>query len=417
MFLEKKLPEIIKIKIDILKYGINFKPYNLFTNYNNINNFKTKKIKTLPTIIEKTVFDISKDINLIPSEILLKSNDYKSIVKLRYSQTSPIKMVIENNKLKLYKNNTPLDVEVSLVKKLKILEEKTPLSLENNNTFINDFIDIVGIDRISILLFEGCYNWICRKACKFCDLHPKMKSERVIKPSLNDLYKFNNDIAKWWLSKKDFYLEGLNYSLREILKATNNKHNHLYLMAGNLPTNTETWKIAIDVTKAISDILSSNTLDTYLNIAPHDDINNLKIIKNLGINQVQYNLEVANKDLFSDICPGKMDYDSFVKKLIEAVKIFGQGNVRTNFVLGLQDMNELLFEIEKLAKLGIVSDYSVFQPKKNTPFSYKKAPNFDDIIDFTIELSKIYKKYSFKPIFCSLSSRSSIVNEVFDFDI
>lgn len=37
-----------------------------------------------------------------------------------------------------------------------------------------------------------------------------------------------------------------------------------------------------------------------------------------------------------------------------------------------------------------------------------------DVINFTNELVKIYLKYNQHPIFCSLSSRSSIVNEAYN---
>ena len=97
----------------------------------------------------------------------------------------------------------------------------------------------------------------------------------------------------------------------------------------------------------------------------------------------------------------------------EAVNIMGKGKVRSNFVLGLDDMEETLEFAEEIAKKGIVFDYSVFQPKKCTPYENKKAPDFDKVITFTYELSKIYKENNLKPIFCSLSSRSSIVNELY----
>ena len=139
----------------------------------------------------------------------------------------------------------------------------------------------------------------------------------------------------------------------------------------------------------------------------------LKKLKKLGIKQVQYNLEIANKDLFTSTCPGKINYEEFVSKLYEAVNIFGKGNVRSNFVLGLQDYNELINECEKFAEKGIVADYSVFQPKKNTLYSNLEAPEMKDVINFTKRLVKIYVKYNQHPIFCSLSSRSSIVNEVY----
>ena len=36
-----------------------------------------------------------------------------------------------------------------------------------------------------------------------------------------------------------------------------------------------------------------------------------------------------------------------------------------------------------------------------------------DIIDFTNRLADIYVEHNFRPIFCSLSSRSSLINEIY----
>ena len=73
----------------------------------------------------------------------------------------------------------------------------------------------------------------------------------------------------------------------------------------------------------------------------------------------------------------------------------------------------MLTKLREFASLGIVADYSVFQPKKGTPYQDKKAPTSEDIIDFTNKLADIYIENNFKPIFCSLSSRSSLVNEIY----
>lgn len=411
------LPEIIKLKISILRYGVNFYPYDLFTNYPGIENFKTKKIKKTPKVFNKTVYDVSRDENLIPSEVILIFEGYESIVKLRYSYESPLELKVKNDEMYFLQNGSIIDIKVKFLRKLKILGEKTPVIVDNKSTFVDDFIDVVGVNRVSILLFEGCYNWICGNPCKFCDLHPKSLSDRVIKPTLNNLHKFDNNIEFWWENSKSNFLLGIKYSLDKIVNYLRKYPIYIYLMAGNLPENAWTWKIAIEILENISAILSRINSKVYINISPHSDIQDLKKIKYLGVHQVQYNLEVANKYLFENICPGKIKYDTFVLKLIEAVQVFGKGNVRTNFVFGLQNKFELLKNVEKLAKLGIVADYSVFQPKRKTPLYYKSPPDFNDVLDFSFRLASIYRKYSFEPIFCSLSSRSSIMNEVFDFGL
>lgn len=404
--------EIVRLKILILKHGVNFEPINLFNNFEDIEKYKIKRRVVKPVANNFQVYDMSEDKTIIPSEVLLDDGINKSIVKLRYSNYSPLTIKTDENKnIKLEIEGKESNLKISLVKTADILNETIPRHIVNNGK-IGDYIDIVGIDRVSILFFEGCYNWLSGKPCKFCDLHPK-EEDSIYKPSLNSLKGYEFDVKKWWEASKSNYLKGLEYSLKYIIENTNLEHLHIFFMAGNLPTNTYVWNIAEETIEYLSKTINLSKHDNYINIAPHDNIERVKKMKKLGINQVQYNLEVVNKRNFEETCPGKMCYDEFILKLEEAINIMGKGNVRSNFVLGLDDMHETLEFAKKIAEKGIVFDYSVFQPKKCTPYENKKAPDFDEVISFTYELSKIYKQNGLKPIFCSLSSRSSIVNELY----
>lgn len=391
-----------------------FSPIDIFTKYANTKNFKNKRINLKPTVVDGKVFDFANELNILPSELLLIKGHRKSIVKIRYNKESSLKLELLNDMLKLYKNEKVIDIEIDFVLKNVILDNFIYLDTNKTKRRVGDYVDVVGIDRVSILFFEGCYNWNCGKPCKFCDLHPKLRSDEIIKPTTNNLGLFNYDVKTWWDSTRVDYLKGLELSLRALLKYDNNNHLHLFFMAGNLPDINNTWYVVEDLISDISRYLDLSRYDTILNVAPHSNLSALKKIKELGIRQVQYNLEVANEELFNEICPGKISYNIFIQKLKEAVSIFGYGNVRTNFVFGLQNKDELINEIENLAKFGVVSDYSVFQPKRNTTFQNKEAPKFQEVIDFTEQLVDIYHRYNFKPIFCSVSSRSSIVNEVYE---
>ena len=403
----ERFSEVTKIKIKILEEGVKFEPLSLFSDIIKEINFKNKTIYKKPISDGKEVYDYSSRTEIIPSEILLSDYKNESIVKCRYNPKSPIELRWEDGKLEIYQNNNKSKLNVNFIKEYDILQQKI-----DNEFLVGDYVDVVGMDRISLLLFEGCYNWICGKQCKFCDLHPKKVSEKVCKPTLNNLYKYNN-VDEWWNSQKDLFFNNTNLALDKLLKNTKLKHKHLFIMAGNLTDSKTVWKFLIEFVENLTRQFELQNFDTIANVCPHDSIESLKKLKKLGIKQVQYNLEIANKDLFTFTCPGKIKYDEFVNKLYEAVNIFGKGNVRSNFVLGLQDYNELINECEKFAKKGIVADYSVFQPKKNTPYSNLEAPEMKDVIDFTKKLVKIYVKYNQHPIFCSLSSRSSIVNEVY----
>ena len=399
--------EVTKIKIKILEEGVKFEPISLFSELIKKVKFKNKTIFKKPISDGKEVYDYSSRQEIIPSEILLDDTKNESIVKCRYNPNSSIELKWKDDKLEIYQNNHKLELKVNLIKEYDVIQQKI-----DDDFFVGDYVDVVGIDRISLLLFEGCYNWICGKQCKFCDLHPKRVSEKVCRPTLNNLYKYDS-IDKWWNSQKDLFFKNTNLALDKLLKNTNLKHKHLFIMAGNLSDCEIVWKYLLEFVENLTKQFDLQGFDTIANVCPHDSIESLKKLKKFGIKQVQYNLEIANKDLFTFTCPGKINYEEFVSKLYEAVNIFGKGNVRSNFVLGLQDYNELIDECEKFAERGIVADYSVFQPKKNTAYSNLKAPEMKDVINFTKRLVKIYLKYNQHPIFCSLSSRSSIVNEVY----
>ena len=410
----KEYSTIVRLKILILKYGVKFEPLDLFSKLKNIEQYKIKKRIVKPIACNYQVYDKSKDETIIPSEVILETEEEKSIVKLRYSEESPVKLKMEQNgEIKIEIEGETQKVKVLLVKQHEILQEKIPTNLIGKEATIGDYIDIVGQDRISILFFEGCYNWIAGKPCKFCDLHPK-EHDSSFKPTLNTLKNYDFNVEKWWKNYKEEYLKALAYSLKRIIESNQLDHIHIFFMAGNLPTNVDVWNVAEETIEYISKYVNLSKYDNYLNIAPHDTLERLEKIKKLGINQVQYNLEVVTKENFINTCPGKMDYDSFLQKLYQAVEVFGKGNVRSNFVLGLDNMEQTLKFAKEISTKGVVFDYSVFQPKKCTPYKDKKAPDFDEVIKFTKELVKIYDKNGYKPIFCSLSSRSSLVNEIYN---
>lgn len=400
---------VVDAKILILKYGININ-FELFKEID-VNKYKMKK-----SIIKATrcgnlkVYDTSDDKNYIPSEILIEGNNYSSITKVRHNEKSLLSLKKCNDYYELFNDGNKIDVKIKLVEYEIILKEKIP----NTQYEIGDYVGIVGKNRVTVLFFDGCYNWSIGRPCKFCDLHPKEIKCKVARPTLNELNEYNNE-EEWWNSKKEEYLKNLVYSLKKVLDFLCDKELFLFFMAGNLSSSKMVWKIAIDTLKKIyEEGIDINRYENYLNIAPHDKINSLECVFKYGIKNVQYNIEVFGKKDFENYCPGKMQYEKFIEKFGQAVNLLGRGKVRSNIVLGLQEIEETINGVEEFAKMGIVCDYSVFQPKKGTALEKKEAPQFEYVEKFTHDLIEIYKKYDMKPIFSSLSSRSSIVNEIYD---
>ena len=202
---------IIEIKSDILQYGVNFEPYDLFTKYEQIEKYKTKKIIKNPKIMDDEVYDISKDENVIPSEILLHCDGRTSIVKLRYNPSSIICIKMKEDRLIIIKNGIEIkEISAEMIKKYNVLELETQFRDGHHIAKIKEFIDIVGVDRITVLFFDGCYNWNCGKPCKFCDLHPKEKQDYSFRPNVNDVKKYK-DVKEWWDKNKVKFFDGIRY--------------------------------------------------------------------------------------------------------------------------------------------------------------------------------------------------------------
>lgn len=409
------LPRLAKWKALITEYGVDFEDPQLFLKYKDINSFKVKYRISKPITENLKVYDVSTDTTIIPSEITIHFGEDTSIVKLGYRPNSPIQVDIDKNNKIYLKEKTSQDIipiEVRLVKKMGYQSDQVPAEIDSRQPKLADYIDIVGLDRLSVVTFDGCWNWNLGTPCQFCDLHPRRKDYLSARPSINTLSEFGGDINLWWKYHRDKYLKGLEYTFRYLLKNENIfPHKHLLIMSGMLPTSSKVWDIAIDTINTLNKVEDIGNLDNYLNVCPHPNLEYLNEVKRLGVKQVQYNLEVVGSDIFKSMCPGKLNYSVFKSKLEEAVGVMGFGKVRCNFVLGIQPVEQLLVGIKKFAERGVVADYSIFQPKRSTPLVNYLPPSMEIIVGFTKELVKIYKKYGFKGIYCGLSSRSSIINE------
>lgn len=400
--------DVVECKMLILKYGVNMRD-GIFNNVDR-EKFKLKKrVVTAKRVGDLKVYDISKDHNYIPAEILITNGEYTAITKLRYNKNSPLTITYQDEIIKMYNDNSKLNVELQLVEKNNILKEAIP----GTNKTIGDYIGIVGMNRISVLLFDGCYNWCEGHPCKFCDLHPKEKDEKVTRLSLNTLHKYHTE-NEWWILQKEDMIKNIVYSLKRVLECFSKKECFIFFMAGNLSTSKMVWKIALEVLESISKEIDLTKYTNYLNIAPHNSIESLINAKKYGIKFVQYNIEVFNEEKFRNYCPGKLEYKKFRNKLQEAVTIMGKGKVRSNIVFGLENFQDTIKGAEEFAKEGIVVDYSVFQPKRGTALEKMEAPKFEEVDRFTKMLVEIYKQNDFEPIFSALSSRSSIINEIFE---
>lgn len=71
-----------------------------------------------------------------------------------------------------------------------------------------------------------------------------------------------------------------------MIKDARLEHIHRFVMAGNMPMNIDVWDIAEETIKFLSESIDLTKYNNDLNIAPHDNLDRIKKIKQMGITQI-----------------------------------------------------------------------------------------------------------------------------------
>ena len=89
-----------------------------------------------------------------------------------------------------------------------------------------------------------------------------------------------------------------------------------------------------------------------VSISPFPGVN--QILKDAGADEVKYNLECVDRELFPQVCPG-ISRPEIMDALQEAVAIFGKNRVFTNIIVGLGESDEnMRRSIDELTEMGII---------------------------------------------------------------
>lgn len=98
--------------------------------------------------------------------------------------------------------------------------------------------------------------------------------------------------------------------------------------------------------------LKSFEVPIGVSVSPFPGVN--EILKNAGADEVKYNLETVDPDLFQRACPGQ-SMGAIKDALAEAVEIFGKNRVFSNIIVGLGESDSVLRSgVDELAEIGVL---------------------------------------------------------------
>jgi len=248
--------------------------------------------------------------------------------------------------------------------------------------------------RLYLMPSRYCHFWSDNQGCLFCDIVKNLKKQ---KSEINIPTKLNpSDVAE---TVKEALKEPGRFTA---VCLTSGSDFH-----GEAPFDTEV-DYYIEILKAVGENFTTHKFPSQLLATAFTKKQLERIYQETGVLSYTADIEVLNEKLFEWICPGKakwVGYQEWKRRLIDAVDIFGRGNVNTCIVAGVEltqpygFTNEdealiaVLEEAEDLAKNGVSTVFAVWVPRPGTSLYGQNNASLEYYIRLAMGLHELRKKY------------------------
>ncbi|HYA33557.1 MAG TPA: radical SAM protein [Candidatus Bathyarchaeia archaeon] len=94
--------------------------------------------------------------------------------------------------------------------------------------------------------------------------------------------------------------------------------------------------------------------DLPIGVSVYPTQSSTKILKDAGADEIKYNVETMDRELFQRMCPG-LSLEFVLQALREAVQVFGRNKVFSNLIVGLgEDDESIVNGLEELTSMGVI---------------------------------------------------------------
>ena len=184
-----------------------------------------------------------------------------------------------------------------------------------------------GGDQFYMVPMHHCGYWNTNEQCRFCDIDyfakHMMKMGRGFKTRQTP--------------------EDLYYAVCEVLK-DEGRYQHCFCNSGTDPREGYSRDLEynleciVAINRAGKDTIGADPLPMFLLMAPQPKAGMQKLY-DAGLRAFGSYIETWEPQHFKNVCPGKarfMGRDEWIKRTVEAVEVFGRGNVAAGFVIGVE---------------------------------------------------------------------------------
>lgn len=291
-------------------------------------------------------------------DMVIKNDIYINVpYKTKFSSLSPFCISINSKEEFIL---TYFEAPITTV----AIRTKDPLSISvsGNGILYSNFI-YLGNDRLRIFYRNGCHFKSLHKGCKFCDIE---------------------------MSQLPLPIEDIKEAINAY--ADNENIRHFLIGGGSEPIDSD-FKKVIQIVEYLNEKFHKPI--NVMSIPPLD-IGILSRLKNAGVTEVTFNLEVFDRHLAKQYMPGKgaIPLEIYDTAFREAVRLWGNtGNVRTVFIVGLESEESLLCGIEHVCQLGVHPILSLLKGIQGTPMEHFLPPSDKQILEICRKVQAICQSF------------------------
>lgn len=370
---------------------------------NSLNTIQRKKIHLYAHSIHRTNQEV-------PDDFLLGESDSACIVRVRLNPSSPFKIVKDDRGYFILDSQNATSIPIRFVPKFDS-EEKL-----EDSTSVGTVCSFLGTDLIGITPSNHCFYVKDKQVCKFCEIWENYNEHITYKKPLK---------------KPEIIKQAVCIALER------NPHlQHLAITSGNVKSYDYTTQFFCAIGEALKTLPVFNQLKhTLATLMPPTDFELIKNLKAAGFNKVYYPLEVYDQQHFKIVCPGKnsFGYEKMLDALSYALDVFGEGNVYTNLVYGVQSLNcnlesssfnasleneKCLYAVESLLQKKIIPVFTIYHYSGHNKIGNIKLES-EALADFFIHMGLKIAQANLVPheemsiIFSPLSLSNTLYNESF----
>ncbi|QKR00707.1 radical SAM protein [Metallosphaera tengchongensis] len=304
------LPREVVVKEDILLRGLNFSDRALELEYQEKAYFLFTFDPDDPNLVKSRR-------KVVPQEIRFRGGPLQlrpTVVQVRHSHSSPYMIDVVDGELTLKRDGVPF-AQVEFVPKPGYYGNK----LSNGLNVEEVAPAIYWGETVDVTVYRICEYWNSREECKFCDINENFKSWGHLRQGIGAVVP------------KELVAEGVEVASRY-------SSTKRYLITGGaIKEGRKEVEFYLGYMKEVEEKLSRNVPARLNTQALPVDV--LGKFYEAGVDYYHPNLEVWDPTLFRLISPGKernIGREEWLKRTLEAVKVFGVGNVSPNFVAGIE---------------------------------------------------------------------------------